>query len=151
MQFTIVAKNIDKAASDLDGMGQRATHARPAFDLILDALIDNEKSIWSRNGGSGKAKWTNTDSTLASKIAKGLDKRPMRATGALEKSLTEKGAPHQLHEQDEFSLLFGTTLFYAKFNQLAKDPHRKKVVLKLLPKTKKTIRETILEHITQGL
>ena len=151
MQYQLELRGIDEAADRLEDTGDRAAHARAAMDKIVDALIEGEQSLWRRNGGGGKKKWApNTKSTLASKIAKGLDPRPMRATGALERSLTVKHAPNQLLKIDNNSMEFGTKLFYAQFSQLAKNPARRRIVLDIAAKQKRTIREIILDHIVHG-
>lgn len=149
--FSIQARGIDPTADKLEGMGERATQMRPIFDDLIDTLIDNEKTLWARNGGGGRNKWpANTKSTVASKVAKGLDPRPMRSSGALERSLTQKGARGQIARGGGKQLEFGTSIWYAQFSQGAKNPARKRTVLSLLPKTKRSIREIVLNHIIEG-
>jgi hypothetical protein len=151
MRYTIKLDGLDKAVDDLNELAQRAEKVHAAFDRIVDLIIQNERDLWSRNGGGGKARWQkNTKSTLARKVAKGLDKRPMRATGALEKSLTERGAAHQLIKIEHDSVTFGTKLFYGQFSQLAKNAERKRVFLRLQQKPARAIREEILTHVTGG-
>lgn len=146
--FSITAKGIDEAADKLEGMGERATELRVIFDDLIRVLIEGEKVLWSRDGGGGRNKWQpNTKSTIASKIAKGLDTRPMRATGALEKSLTTFGAPGQIRRGGGKTLEFGTSIWYAHFSQNPKNPRRKRVVVSLLPKTRKGLRQIVLDHI----
>jgi hypothetical protein len=149
--FAITAKNLGPTAEHLEEIGERSTQLRPIFDDLIDALIGNERTLWSRNGGGGKKRWLpNTKSTIAHKIAAGLDPHPMRATGALERSLTQKGAEGQIAEGGGTTLLFGTRIWYAQFSQNAKNPRRKRTILSLLPKTRKSVREIILNHIVHG-
>jgi hypothetical protein len=146
--FSIQARGVDPTADRLEGMGERATQLREIFDDLIDVLIENEKTLWARNGGGGKKRWSpNTKSTVATKVAKGLDHRPMRATGALERSLTQKGAKGQINRGGGKTLEFGTSIWYAHFSQNPKNPKRKRVILSLLPKTRKGIREIVLDHI----
>lgn len=149
--YAIITKNVDKTAHHLESIGERANKAAPAFEKISEELLLNEQGIWKRNGGGGAGKWpANTKSTLATKIARHLDTRPMRATGALERSLTIKGAPGQIRWWNTRQMQFGTSIWYAHFSQDNKNPERKRVVLKILPKARKNIREIILEHLIEG-
>ena len=148
MRFEIQTKGVNASASRLERLGHQAKNAKPAFEEILDGLIEGEQSLWRRNGGGGAKKWLpNTEKTAAEKKSKGLDPRPMRATGALERSLTIKGAPGMIHNVDDDGLTFGTKLHYAQFSQFAKDATRKRVVVTLQAKQKKLIREKLAEHL----
>lgn len=141
-------KGVDETVHNLKQLGENADKAGPAFEKIADLFLENEKIIFKREGGSGGNKWPrNTPSTLASKIAKGLDPRPMRATGALERSLTVARAADQIRWWNNRQIAFGTTVWYAQFSNNSKDPDRKRVVLRILPKTRKTANQIILEHL----
>lgn len=148
MDFRLTLDGDDRVRRRLDEIGYNAEFMEPAFVNILDLLVENEQTLFARNGGGGKGRWRpNTDSTLATKRRKGQDSRPMRATGRLERSLTTKGGPEQIREIKKTSLRFGTKLFYAQINNFAKDDDRRRVVLKILPKTKKASKAAIMDHL----
>lgn len=151
MRYSIVAKGVEKAGGDIDRMGHQALNPEPAFQSIMDTLVDSEKVLFKRNGGGGKNRWPeNTRSTQRTKAAKDQDTRPMRATGALEKSLTERHAADGIRTIKKDYMEFGTKLFYAQFSQFAKNPKRLRQVVKILPKQRKIVRETIASHLTKG-
>ena len=129
----------------LDALGERATDARGAFEKILDKLIAGEKSLFRRSGG---AKWAPlANSTRYTKKSRGQDPRPMRASGALERSLTQLGAPHQIKHIDGDSMTFGTDLFYAYFHQRPRRNEPKREVLQFRPIDKRHAREVLLDHL----
>lgn len=149
--FDIQAKGIGENAGRIEKMGERGSNMRPVYDPLIDVLIVGEQTLWRKNGGGGKSKWPpNTPSTLARKIARGQGTKPMRATGKAEKSLTVKGAEGMVHYGGGGQLVFGSSVWYLTFSQNPKNPKRKRVVINLTPKTRKSIRQVVIDHITGG-
>lgn len=150
--YRLVTTGAEHVASQYDAMGERATQLRPIFDDLIDALIRGEKTLWDRNGGGGRNRWPgNTKRTIARKIAHGRDPRVMRDTGATEKALTIRHERGQIANGGGTTLTFGVKGVGANVAQFSKNPHRHREVLKVLPKTRKEVRQIILDHILEGL
>lgn len=148
--FTITAHNAHGTSERLQEMGHRATQIKPIFNDLIHALIEGEKVLWSRDGGSRGKRWEkDTKRTIARKIAHGQDPRTMRATGRTERALTERGAEGQIATGGGTTLTFGVKGVGANVAQYSKGA-RHREVLRLLPSTRKEIRQIILDHILEG-
>lgn len=145
MKLDVEIRGEKDAGRKLDALGERATDASDAFHKILDKLIEGEKSLFRRSGGK---KWAPlARSTTYTKKSRGQDPRMMRASGALERSLTQIGAPHQIKDINGESLTFGTSLFYAHFHQKPRRNEPKREVLQFRPIDKRHAREVLLDHL----
>lgn len=150
--FVLQATGAREAARDLRGVGERATQLRPVFDDLIGALLTGERKLFDRNGGGGRNAWPpNRKSTIARKLARGQDPRPMRATGSLERMLTQKGASGQIARGGGTILDFGARHVGGNVAQFTKNPARRRQVVKMLPTTKREVRQIILDHIVEGL
>lgn len=148
--FAISVHGGRAVADHLKRMGDRGTDFKPVFDDLIAAFLRGERKIWSNQGGFRGKRWPDDAKvTIARKVARGLNTAPMHATGATERALTQPGAPGQIAE-----LLGGTTLIFgvrgvgANVAQYTKDRRHREVV-RLLPSTRKEIRQIILDHIIE--
>lgn len=149
--FTVKVTGLAEAVQDVEALGRRATTLRDTFPKLIGVLVENEKRLWSRDGGGGGQKWpSDSDATIARKVAHGLNPRTMRATDELEKSLTDPSNAKMIHEGGGNILIFGTRVWYAHFAQNAKDPARRRTVLRILPTARRDIRAVVLAHILYG-
>lgn len=122
LTFEIQALGAEETSRDLEGVEQRMIHAEPAFTRIERILEAGEQRQFNRLHG----KYVRTGATRASLT------QP-----------TANGAIRQAHADE---LVFGTRIWYAKFLRKKK----KSAVLVLLPKERKAITQTMLDHITSG-
>jgi hypothetical protein len=122
LTFEIQALGTEEASQDLEGVEQRILHAEPAFTEIERILEQGEQRHFNRLHG----KYVRTGATRA--------------------SLTQPSANGAIREAHTDQLIFGTKIWYAKFLRKKK----KSAVLVLLPKERKAITQTMLDHITNG-
>lgn len=129
---------------DLLEMGKNAQSFEPIADKLIDALIEGEQDLWSRSP------WKrDKPATVASKIARGLDPRTMRATGGLEAKLTTRGAPDQIASASRTRLIFGAKDKGGNIAQYNK--RNKRVVVRAGKQTRERIREIVMDNILKDL
>lgn len=114
MRFDFHVTGTDSVRARFAGVEERAANFTPAWPNVLRLLEEGEREVFATDGAVLGAAWKSLRaSTIAIKHRKGQDPRVMRATGALERSLTtsprKKEAPRELR--------FGTALFYATFGR----------------------------------
>lgn len=91
---------------------------RPAFHEIADNLIEAERKQFASEGQYASGGWSPlAPSTRAQKQALGLDNGILDRTGALRRSLSERGAPGQTLRITRDSLTFGSTIAYGLYHQ----------------------------------
>jgi phage gpG-like protein len=95
-------------------VGERAVHARPAFEAIGEALFRIERDQFDSEGRRGGTGWAALKpATIAQR---GTAHPILDDSGALKASLTERGGDNTFWAADDF-LLFGSKLDYAGFHQ----------------------------------
>lgn len=119
LDFSLQLTGDEKAAADLDGISVRMQNARPAFELVQEILQAGEERHFA-----------------------GLRGRYVR-TGALKASLTQPNANGAIREAHADELVFGTSIYYARFLRRKK----KSAVLVLKPIERKAASRTILDFI----
>lgn len=122
LTFEIQALGTEDASHDLAGVAGRMSNAQPAFTEIERILEAGEQRQFNRLHG----KYVRTGATRA--------------------SLTQPSANGAIRQAHADELIFGTSIWYAKFLRKKK----KSAVLVLLPKERKAITQTMLDHITSG-
>lgn len=122
LYFHIEALGVDKAEKDLNNIARRMHNARPAFEEAAKILEEGEKRHFARLRG------------------RYVD------SGALLASLTQPSANGAIRDAHADELIFGTSLYYAKYLRKKK----KSAVLVMQPKTRKTASQTILDYIVNG-
>lgn len=138
----------DVNAKRLETLAERGQRVKPVWETLEASLIDNEQSIWNRNGGGGKRKWEPLSEAYAATKGNNLIGR---RTGALEASVTTKGGQGQIDKKDNDSFTWGTSVWYGVFMQGNKRteergfPQRQFFFLTL--KTRRDIKETIADYI----
>jgi hypothetical protein len=123
LYFHIEALGVDEAEDVLKGVSYRMQHAGPAFDEVATSLEEGEKRHFTRLRG------------------RYVD------SGDLMASLTQSTANGAIRDSHADELVFGSSIYYAKFLRKGK----KSAVLVLLPKERKTAAKTILDYVTYGV
>lgn len=115
MSISVQIQGAVDAARDYYARSQRAKDARPALDRIVDFWLLSEQ----RQFDSG-ANWPPIKAKSRNwKVRRGLDPRVMRATGLLERTLTQPNAPNQMADAEADGLTVGiragqSDVFYAQ-------------------------------------
>jgi phage gpG-like protein len=110
----------------------KAPDMRRIAPRLREYLVSAERSQFDSEGRTGSGGWAPLKpKTVASKAARGLDPRILRATERLRKSLTNRTSADQAFEYDSDSMFFGTRVPYAGFHQTGtrRMPARKPVEL----------------------
>lgn len=133
---------------DLLRFGERAADASPAFRQIADDLRDIERRQFASEGGFASAGWDPlAPSTIARKALLGLDPRILRATGALEASLTNRGDDAHVEMIGTQELIFGTDVDYAKFHQKGTSRMPRRRPIELRETDRRDIVRTLQRHL----
>lgn len=129
-RLDITAHGVGDVARAIENIGQRAVNARPAMLAITELLENGEQALWKRSGGK---KWPpRADGTKAGVLS-----------GDLERSLTEGGADGAVREIHADHLVFGTSIWYARFMQGTKHQPKRPIIVFRPTDRKKT--KTIIE------
>lgn len=110
-------------------VGDRAIDAEPAFETIAETLMQIEGRQFASEGAYASGGWAQlAESTLEQKQGP----RILDETGVLRRSLTERGAEHQILITAAEFMTFGTDLDYAGFHQrgTSRMPQRRPVELR---------------------
>lgn len=119
LEFGLELIGGEEAERDLDGIASRMSNARPAFELVEKILESGEERHFN-----------------------GLKGRYVR-TGATKASLTDGNANGAIREAHADELVFGTSIYYARFLRRKK----RSAVLVLKPLERKASARTILDYI----
>jgi hypothetical protein len=126
LSFGLEVIGADAAVEDLDGISRRMRDARPAFEAVQEILQAGEE----RHFASLKGRYVRT--------------------GALKASLTQDSANGAIREAHADELVFGTSIYYARFlrgGRATKRGSRKSAVLVLKPLERKAASRTIMDFI----
>lgn len=137
-----------KAAIDLRQLGERSSDIRRVSEKVRSIY---RKSNERRFDTSGSGTWPPLAAdTKERKARAGLDPRPMRATGALYRSLTSPRASDQVDRRDPTEFRFGTTLPYARFHDLGTGGEKKRELIELTPAEQHQIRKIVSAYIARA-
>lgn len=147
MELLISTQGDDAVQRRFSRLAHNTGNATAVFTEISALLAETNEKSWGR--GVKLA-----ESTLEQKQVDGTT--PLVKTGDLKESLTKKspgGAAIRVITPTE--MVFGTTLFYAKFvnygfTHTGGDQVPKRKVLKLTPKARKTVKTLLAKHIMGG-
>lgn len=115
-QFEIYGEKL--IARKLLRIGDRARDLSPAFDVTVRQMLGMETALFDSEGASSGRPWAPVaPSTLAKKIAAGLDHRTLHMTLRLRRSLTERGATDQIVVITPSAMAFGSSVPYAGRHQ----------------------------------
>lgn len=109
----------------------RAMDASPVWPAIADYWRDEIKRQFDSDGAHATAAWQPlAESTIMRKKAAGMDNGILRATRALEESLTERNNSNTRYITDDSFMVFGSELPYLAYHQQGRGvPERKPVAL----------------------
>lgn len=111
MSISIQVKGAVEAARDYHAKAKRAGDVRPAMERIKDFWLQSEQRQFS----SGKG-WPDIKPVSREwKMKRGLDPRVMRATGALERTLTRPNQPGQIANTFSTGMVVGIAPAFGKY------------------------------------
>jgi hypothetical protein len=119
-------RGIDEQVADLDAISYRMRNAAPAFRDVIPTMERAEMRLFARLRG----RYVDTGRLLA--------------------SLTTSVSPNAIRDVGDDELIFGTSVYYARFlraGKYGKRRGRKSAVLNLLPRERKQVAATILDYI----
>jgi hypothetical protein len=125
MEVVTETVGLDKAITDLDKLGLRGSDVRGCAPEVRAIYLDsNRKHL---NAGSG---WPAlSEQTVERKSREGLPPIPEIASGALYRSLTsETRIKGQKNRVQKSAFVFGSTLFYAAWQQGTKHQPERKLI-----------------------
>ena len=122
LSLDIQAIGAEKAEAGLEGVARRLVNLIPAWRRVETELELGHRRHFDRLRG-----------------------RYVR-TGDLRASLTEAHANGSIREHHDDELIFGTSIFYAKFQRKGK----KSAVVVLQPLVRRRASQIILEHVVEG-
>lgn len=97
--FQVPAERIEGTAYEIDTAGERAERLRPVLEDVMDLILYREKRMFESRGATSGVYWSPLKkATVEDKMRYGAPHplSPLRGfTGALMKSLSERGAPYQ--------------------------------------------------------
>lgn len=121
MIWKIVSYGEKVAAINLEEMGQRAMHARPAFEQIYLTILDIEDEMFDRSGARGQAEWLPISiETINRKVRDGLSPEILQATGDLRASLTQYRHHLQSSRIEQTKIVFSSRRPFARLHQEGK-------------------------------
>jgi phage gpG-like protein len=139
MEVLITTQGVDQAAKRFSKLARNAGTMEVAFASISEEMAAANERTWGR--GVKLA-----ESTLAQKAQDGTE--PLVKTGRLKRSLTSKGhAEGAIREITPAGMKFGTSVFYARFQQYGTKTMPKHKVLKFSPKVRLFIKEQLRHHL----
>lgn len=111
-----------------------------AFAEIAEALALANKRSWGRGVKLAEA-------TIEQKQAMGLPDEPLVRSGKLKASLTEPDAADGIRRITPHEMVFGTKVFYSRFQQYGTSRMPKHKVLKFGTGTRKLTKELLRRHL----
>ena len=146
-QPTIEVRGARKAAIDLHELGERGSDIRRVSEKVRAIY---RKSNERRFGSNGLGAWPElADSTKDRKRRGGYDPRPMRRSGALERSLTSPRAAEQIDRRDKTEFRFGTTLGYAAYHDTGTGGEKRRELLELTAAERNEVSRLISEYVAK--
>lgn len=113
MQVDVVVRDRE-AVQLVSRLARRLDDGRPALESLVDEILVFQTERFHGKG----ARWRKlSPATLRKHARHGRGAQPLLLTGALMRSLTERGAPGQFLEIRTNQLRFGTTIYYARFHK----------------------------------
>jgi len=118
MRFTFEVEGVKQFDRAFDRLGFHCSDLRPVWPHVEREMENIMSEQFKSEGAKGRSgKWKELSPAYAKAKLKRYGQQPiLRATGALEQSLTGKsGDSVRLATKEEFG--FGTSLFYAAYHQ----------------------------------
>jgi phage gpG-like protein len=139
----------DKVAAErLLLVGERASDVRPIRPLLDPKFRRDEETRFALDGPGWK---TLNETTVALKVAAGMDSRILRRTGELERALTKPGEGVEVGlTSSRTELAFGTDVSYARFHQYGQGVPKRELI-DLRPATIESMAVTVQEYVVDGL
>ena len=129
-------------------LSDAAADMRPAGERFMEYMRSVERTQFDSQGRTGSGGWAPLKPrTVASKAARGLDPRILRATDRLRKSLTNKTSPDHIEEINADSFFFGSRVSYGSFHQTGtrRMPQRRPV--ELSERNRRAVVKIIQSHL----
>lgn len=136
-----------EASSRIRQIGERGSDIRGASSKVRTVYREAQQRRWASQGfGTWPAL---KPSTVASKQRAGEPRAPMRASGALMRSMTAARARDQVDERTSSELVFGTTLPYAAYHEQGNGVPKRSLV-DFPAADERRMAEAMRDYITEG-
>lgn len=143
--MSVETRGVPETVRDLLELGERGADIRRVSESVRNVVLRSNKRRF--DGGAG---WKGlADSTSERKSREGLDPRPLRASGELYRSLTERSAAGQVDERHPTELRIGTSVPYAGFQQGTKT-QPKRDLMELTPSDRRQIVDLIENFVAEN-
>jgi hypothetical protein len=114
VEVNVVARGDREAVALVDRLSRRLGDGRPALTGLVDEILAFQNERFHGKG----ARWRRlAPATIREHARHGRGAQPLVLTGALMRSLTERGAPGQFIEITATQLRLGTRIYYARFHK----------------------------------
>jgi phage gpG-like protein len=128
-----------------------AADMRPAGERFMEYMRSVERSQFDSEGRTGSGGWAPLKPrTVASKAARGLDPRILRATDHLRKSLTNKTSPDHIEQINADTWFFATRDPKAKFHQTGTRKMPRRPPVELSERNRRAIVKIVQRHIVES-
>lgn len=132
----------------LRDVGERGGDLRKASSAVRTIYREAQEAKFA---SAGHGTWPALKpETVEAKRRRGLDTRLMRASGALYKALTAPRAGAQVDERHKDSLVFGTSLPYARYHDQGSGGMPRRALMQFTAAEQKRMTETLGEFIAKG-
>ncbi|GAB6901862.1 hypothetical protein [Kineosporia succinea] len=142
LELRMGVDGVGRVEARFDDLGDKAANPGPLWERLYAGFLGAERSRFDTRG---YGHWRPIlPATSRRKIARGQDPRTLRATGALYRSLTSRGAPGSVYRTTSSSVIFGSSLDQAIYQQ-GGEGRRDRPVIVLSRRMKKQFAQTIDE------
>lgn len=137
-ELDIIVSGVVPTVEMLEGIADRAANLDPALEVILALLLGSEQALWRRSS----RKWMKTLSEQVQERHLDEGTKALVKSGVLMDSFTKQKAMGAIRKAHGTEMVFGSSVFYAKFQD-----KKKRKILVFRPKDKKRATEVLLDHM----
>ena len=152
MYTSMSVRGAEVVATNFAQMANLAGNYSDAWDKVADELMKGTLRQFLSGGRRGGGSWKRlTKNWLDYKLRHGYDRRILFMEHPLSRSVTVKDAAGQVMRKTPTTLVFGSSIEYAKVHQLGGGRNiPARPFLKVLPSDRKKIDKILSDHLMQA-